>query len=194
MKSICVFCGSNLGNSVRFSEGARILGKRLAEEGITLIYGGANIGLMGAIADAALESGGSVIGVLPKFLQDKEIAHTGLTELILCETMHERKTRMFELAQGFIAMPGGFGTLEEIIEILTWQQLGLHKYPVGFLNIEGFFHSLQNFFDQMESVSLLKPENKKMALFEDTVEGLLQSMKSYRAPEVSKWISKSVIT
>ncbi|MCB0327968.1 MAG: TIGR00730 family Rossman fold protein [Bdellovibrionales bacterium] len=194
MKSICVFCGSNLGNSVHFSEGARALGKRLAEEGITLIYGGANIGLMGTIADAALKSGGRVIGVLPRFLQDKEIAHAGLSELILCETMHERKTRMFELAQGFIAMPGGFGTLEEIIEILTWQQLGLHKYPVGFLNIDGFFHSLQNFFDQMENVSLLKPENKKMALFADTVEGLLQSMKSYRAPEVSKWISKSVIT
>jgi uncharacterized protein (TIGR00730 family) len=139
MKSICVFCGSSNGDDPQFIETARNLGKALAESGITLVYGGANVGLMGAVADASLDSGGSVIGALPQFLQGKEIAHTGLTELILCETMHQRKTKMFELSQGFIALPGGFGTLEEVVEILTWQQLGLHKYPVGFLNVNGFF-------------------------------------------------------
>lgn len=193
MKSLCVFCGSSSGNNPEFIRSAQLLGQYLAENGITLIYGGANVGIMGAIADSTLENGGSVKGVLPKFLQGKEIAHTGLTELIICETMHERKIKMFELSQGFVALPGGFGTLEEVVEILTWQQLGFHKYPVGFLNIGGFFDHLRMFFDEMERTRLLKAENKKMALFGSSVLDLLNTMKSYKAPEVTKWISNSVV-
>lgn len=191
MKSLCVFCGSSFGDNPAFLQAARSLGRQLAEKEINLVYGGANVGLMGAVADSCLESGGKVVGVLPRFLQGKEIAHTNLTELIICETMHERKTKMFELSQGFIALPGGFGTLEEVVEILTWQQLGLHKWPVGFLNVDGFFDHLQMFFDEMERTKLLKPENKKMALFEGRVSDLLLTMDSYCAPEVTKWISKS---
>src|SRR5258708_1188687 len=125
MKSLCVFCGSSVGDDPDFLKTAIALGKTLAETETTLVYGGANRGLMGAIADSALKNGGKVIGVLPRFLEGKEVAHKNLTELILCDSMHERKTQMFERSQGFIAMPGGFGTLEEISEILTWQQLGL---------------------------------------------------------------------
>ncbi|MBK7844448.1 MAG: TIGR00730 family Rossman fold protein [Bdellovibrionales bacterium] len=193
MKSLCIFCGSSSGNNPDFLKSARSLGQYLAENRITLIYGGANVGIMGVVADSTLESGGSVIGVLPKFLQGKEIAHTGLTELILCETMHERKMKMFELSHGFIALPGGFGTLEEVVEILTWQQLGFHKYPVGFLNIGGFFNHLKMFFDEMERTRLLRAENKKMALFGSSVPDLLKTMKSYKAPEVTKWISSSSV-
>jgi uncharacterized protein (TIGR00730 family) len=146
---------------------------------------------MCTVADAALERNGKVIGVLPKLLQDKEVAHNGLTELILCETMHERKTKMFELSEGFIALPGGFGTLEEVLEILTWQQLGLHGFPIGFLNINGYYNHLRLFFNEMESKELLKAENKNMALFSEDILGLLEQMTSYRAPDVAKWISKS---
>lgn len=188
MKSLCVFCGSSSGNNPEFLNAARLLGQFLADENIRLIYGGANVGLMGVVADSVLENGGSVTGVIPQFLKGKEIAHTRLSELILCETMHERKTKMFELSQGFIAMPGGFGTLEEVVEVLTWQQLGLHKYPVGFLNIGGFFDYLSMFFDEMERKELLKAENKNMALFRSSVPDLLNTMKSYKAPQVTKWI------
>ncbi len=191
MKSLCVFCGSSFGSDPTFVEVARTLGRSLADQKVTLVYGGANVGLMGTVADSALEHGGQVIGVLPKFLQGKEIAHTGLTELILCDTMHERKTKMFELSKGFVALPGGFGTLEEIIEILTWQQLGLHKFPVGFLNANGFYNHLRALFDEMERTKLLKSENKSMALFDDHTDSLLKRMKTYKAPEVSKWISKA---
>jgi len=191
MKSLCVFCGSSFGNEPAFAEAAKALGRILANQKITLVYGGANVGLMGAVADSVLENNGRVIGVLPKFLQSKEIAHTGLSELILCDTMHERKVKMFELSQGFVALPGGFGTLEEVVEILTWQQLGLHKFPVAFLNINGFYDHLRLLFDRMESGKLLKAENKQMALFDGSVVGLVEKMKSYRAPEVSKWIAKA---
>lgn len=191
MKSLCVFCGSSVGDDPDFLKAAIALGKTLAETGTTLVYGGANRGLMGAIADSALKNGGKVIGVLPRFLEGKEVAHKNLTELILCDSMHERKTQMFERSQGFIAMPGGFGTLEEISEILTWQQLGLHKFPIGFLNVNGFFHHLKMFFAEMEKKKLLKTENLQMALFADGIFELLEIMKNYQAPEVPKWISKS---
>lgn len=192
MKSICVFCGSSLGNDPKISEAARALGRSMAQQGTTLVYGGAKIGIMGVVADAVLENGGKVIGVIPKFLGDKEIAHSGLTELILCETMHERKTKMFELSEGFIALPGGFGTLEEVIEILTWQQLGLHHHPVGILNVGGFYQSLGQLFDQMESTGFLKPDHKDMALFADSVEALLSKMRAYKPHETGQWITKSV--
>lgn len=178
MKSICVFCGSNLGNGSIFVQTAQSLGTALAEQNITLVYGGSNVGLMGAVADAALKKGGSVIGVLPRFLQQKEIAHPGLSELILCETMHERKKKMFELSQGFMALPGGFGTLEEIIEILTWRQLGLHEFPIAFLNVQGFYDSLLQQFNRMESSDFLSTKNKRMAIFESDIPTLIQKMKN----------------
>lgn len=191
MKSICVFCGSTPGNDPQFLTTARLLGKTLAEEKITLVYGGANVGLMGAVADAAMENGGRVIGVLPHFLQRKEVAHREITELILCETMHERKTKMFELSEGFIALPGGFGTLEEVVEILTWGQLGLHRHPTAFLNVNGYYDSLKALFNHMEQKELLKSENNQMALFGNSVEDVLKKMKNYKAPAVSKWITTS---
>jgi len=149
------------------------------------------VGIMGAVADAVMANKGHVIGVLPKFLQTKEVAHTGLSELILVETMHERKTKMFQLSEGFIALPGGFGTLEEVVEILTWQQLGLHQYPVGFLNVEGYYDHLRLFFQQMEKSHLLRTDHLDMAIFNATVPGLLQDMRSYQPPEVPKWLHKS---
>lgn len=190
MKSISVFCGSSLGRDPEFLNAARHLGKTLAEKDISLVYGGSKVGIMGVVADAALDCGGRVIGVLPRLLQRKEISHTGLTELILCETMHERKMKMFERSEGFIALPGGFGTLEEVVEILTWQQLGLHQFPIGFLNVRGFYNHLQLFFEQMVNSELLKPEHRTMAIFEDSVPALLQRMGSYQAPPVPKWLSE----
>jgi uncharacterized protein (TIGR00730 family) len=191
MKSLCVYCGSSLGDDPSFASMARLLGYTIAKSEITLVYGGANVGLMGTVADSVLDHGGKVIGVLPKFLVEKEIAHTGLTELILCETMHERKTKLFELSQGFIALPGGFGTLEEIFEVLTWQQLGLHKFPIAFLNINGFFDHLRSLFDEMECKKLLKPQHKNMVIFGNEVPAVLDKMRGYRGPEVAKWISEA---
>lgn len=169
------------------------LGKVLAEADIKLCYGGAKVGLMGAVANGALDNGGRVVGVLPKFLADKEIAHTQLTELILCDSMHERKKKMFELSEGFIALPGGFGTLEEVTEILTWQQLGLHSFPVGFLNISGYYNDLLSFFAHMTSRQLLKPENHAMVLASPNVTDLLHDMQNYKAPSVQKWIKKTMV-
>ena len=189
MKTICVFCGSSSGSNREYLVSARKLGHFFAHNKISLVYGGASVGLMGAVADSILAEGGRVIGVLPGFLQEKEIAHKKLSQLIVCNSMHERKQKMFELSDGFIALPGGFGTLEEILEMLTWQQLGLHKKPIGFLNVQGFFNNLKQLFNHMENEKLLKPENKQMALFAETIPELLDLMKKYRAPATSKWIS-----
>lgn len=149
MKNITVFCGSSFGTEEIYKEQAELLGKTLAKQNIGLVYGGANVGLMGAVADGALSENGTVIGVLPNFLRSKEIAHQGLTELILVESMHERKTKMSELCDGVIALPGGFGTLEELFEMLTWAQLGLHKKPIAILNISGFYDSLLELLETM---------------------------------------------
>jgi uncharacterized protein (TIGR00730 family) len=181
MQAVSVFCGSSTGNDPLFLEAARTLGTALARSGITLVYGGARIGLMGVIADAVLAEGGKAVGVLPRFLDPKERAHTGLTELILTETMHERKAKMYELSEGFIALPGGWGTLDEVIEVLTWSQLGLHGYPVALLNVGGFFDQLRGLFDVMERKQLLRPENKKKVLFRDDVGTMLKDMKEFRA-------------
>lgn len=190
MKSVTVFCGSSFGNDAAFEATAEELGYALADKKIKLIYGGAKVGLMGTVADAELERGGEVIGLLPKLLMTKEIAHEGLTELILCESMHERKTKMFERSEGFVALPGGFGTLEEIIEILTWAQLGLHKYPMCFLNVNGYYDHLNHLFQQMEDSKLLKPENRQMAMFATSVAELFEKMNNYDPPVVGKWITK----
>lgn len=193
MKRITVFCGSSYGTEKLFEEQAYTVGKALAKEKIKLVYGGAKVGLMGAVANGALENGGIVIGVLPTFLKRVEIAHEGLSELILVETMHQRKTKMDELSDGTIALPGGFGTLEEFFEMLTWAQLGLHKKPVALLNVNGFFNDLLSFIQTMVDKGFLKQINRDMLLISDNIEDLLQQMKNYKAPTVQKWINKEEV-
>jgi uncharacterized protein (TIGR00730 family) len=190
MKSITVFCGSSFGTEEIYKEQAVLLGQTLAKQNIKLIYGGANVGLMGAVADGVLNAGGEAIGVLPDFLRSKEIAHLGLTELIFVESMHERKTKMNDLCEGVIALPGGFGTLEELFEMLTWAQLGLHKKPIAILNINGFYDSLIELTETMVEKGLLKDVNQKMLLVSDNIDDLLNQMKNYVAPTVGKWIEK----
>ena len=190
MKRVTVFCGSNLGSDKNFQSQATFVGKTLAKNQIEVVYGGAKVGLMGALADGALSEGGRVIGILPKFLSSKEIVHNGLTELIMVDTMHERKTMMNELCDGVIALPGGFGTLEELFEMTTWAQLGLHKKPIGVLNTNGFYNALIVMIQTMVDNGFLKVENQKMILISDTIEDLLQQMKDYVAPKVNKWITK----
>lgn len=188
MKRIAVFCGSSMGNKEIFKNRATRLGRALAERNIGLVYGGAKVGIMGAIADAVLQEGGKVIGVLPRFLQEKELAHKGLTELILVDSMHERKTKMNELCDGVLALPGGFGTLEELFEMLTWGQLGLHKKPVAILNIDGFYDSLNLFIQAMVHNGFLKALNRDMLLADDNIDTILDKMENYKAPEVGKWL------
>ena len=190
MKRITVFCGSSFGTEAIYTEQATLLGKTFAKEKIELVYGGANVGLMGAVADGVLNNGGKAIGVLPNFLRSKEIAHLGLTELILVESMHERKTKMNDLCDGVIALPGGFGTLEELFEMLTWAQLGLHKKPIAILNINGFYDSLIELTKTMVEKGLLKEANQKMLLVSDNIDDLLNQMKNYAPPTVGKWIDK----
>ncbi|TDO73644.1 hypothetical protein EV143_105242 [Flavobacterium chryseum] len=190
MKRITVFCGSSFGSEEIYKEQATLLGQTLAKQNIELVYGGANVGLMGAVADGVLNEGGKAIGVLPDFLRSKEIAHLGLTELILVESMHERKTKMNDLCDGVIALPGGFGTLEELFEMLTWGQLGLHKKPIAILNINGFYDSLIELTKVMVEKGLLKEVNQKMLLVSDNIEDLLEQMKNYVAPTVGKWVDK----
>ena len=190
MNGITVFCGSSSGDKEVYLNTARSLGNALAENNIKLIYGGASVGLMGAVADGALEAGGTVIGVLPRFLEAKEIAHEGLSELILVDSMHERKTRMNELSEGVIALPGGFGTLEEFFEMLTWAQLGLHKKPMALLNVNHFYDTLLTFMGNMVDQGFLKHENLKMILAEENIQTLLEAMKTYSAPKTVKWIDK----
>ncbi len=193
MKRITVFCGSSSGTEDVFEMKARELGIKLAVENIELVYGGANIGLMGAVADGALSEGGGVIGVLPHFLQSREIAHEALTQLILVDTMHERKTRMNDLCDGVISLPGGFGTMEEFFEMLTWGQLGLHAKPIGILNINGFYDELINLLDTMVEKGFLKDINRQMVLVSDDIDDLIGKMKMYKAPDVEKWVSKATV-
>ena len=190
MKRIVVFCGSSSGTDPVYEAKAYETGVLLARLGIGLVYGGAKVGLMGAVADGALANGGEVIGVLPRFLSGKELGHKGLTDLVIVDTMHERKTKMNELSDGVIGLPGGFGTMEELFEMLTWGQLGLHKKPVGILNVAGFYDELINFTQTMVDKGFLKVENRDMLLFADTIEELLTKMSEYRAPATPKWITK----
>ncbi|MBW1654220.1 LOG family protein [Flavobacterium quisquiliarum] len=193
MKRITVFCASSFGTEKIYEEQAIALGKTLAEQNIELVYGGANVGLMGAVADGALNAGGKVIGVLPNFLRSKEIAHQGLTELILVESMHERKTKMNDLCDGVIALPGGFGTLEELFEMLTWAQLGLHKKPIAILNVDGYYDSLIELLKTMTTKGLLKETNREMLLISDNIDDLLLKMRNYTPPTVGKWIEKDKV-
>lgn len=191
MKNVTVFCGSSKGTEGIYEEHAYLLGKALADLDIGVVYGGTKIGLMGAVANGALEHGGRVIGVLPYFLQAKEIAHDALTELILVDTMHERKTKMNQLCDGVIALPGGFGTMEEFFEMLTWAQLGLHDKPMGLLNVNGFYDELIAFVQVMVNKGFLKEVNRDMILYSSQIYQLLEQMNNYRAPVVPKWITKA---
>ena len=193
MNKITVFCGSSTGNKPLFLVQAKSLGTILARRNITLVYGGARVGLMGALADAVLESKGEVIGILPHFLRKKEVAHEGLTKLILVESMHDRKTMMNDHSDAVIALPGGFGTLEELFEMLTWAQLGLHEKPIGILNVAGYFDHLISFLNHMVEQGLLKKANLDMLIVDDDVDTLLNKMMNYRAPLIPKWISEKTV-
>jgi uncharacterized protein (TIGR00730 family) len=188
MKALCVYCGSNTGTGEAYVAGARRLGAVLAERGLGLGYGGAGTGLMGVLADAVLAAGGSARGVIPRALLDKEIAHPNLDELHVVDSMHERKFMLAELSDGFIAMPGGFGTLEEIVEMLTWAQLGIHAKPCGLLNLGGYFDQLLAFFRHAETQGFIRAAHREMLLVESDVEGLLARFRDYEAPRVGKWM------
>lgn len=188
MKRICVFCGSSAGRDPAFAAAARSLGAALVARGVGLVYGGGNVGLMGAIADAVMAAGGSVIGVIPAALEARELAHRGVTELRIVGSMHERKATMERLSDGFVAMPGGFGTLEEIAEMLTWGQLGLHQKPCGFLDVSGYWSSLFDWFQRGVDDELLRAEYRRIALRDQDPEALLDAMARYVAPELPKWI------
>ncbi|MBF7092486.1 TIGR00730 family Rossman fold protein [Flavobacterium sp. ALJ2] len=190
MKRITVFCGSSFGNKKEYETQAFQLGQILSKNNIDLVYGGAKVGLMGVVADGVLNKNGKVIGVLPDFLMKKEIAHDNLTELIIVKSMHERKTKMNELSNGIIALPGGFGTLEEFFEMLTWAQLGLHKKPIGILNSNGFYDLLLEFILKMVNEGFLKEINQQMIIVSTDAQDLINKMKNYVAPEVGKWIKK----
>jgi uncharacterized protein (TIGR00730 family) len=188
MKRICVYCGSNPGLLPAYREAGRLMGNELARRGLGLVYGGASVGVMGSVADGVLESGGSVIGVLPHFFATKEVAHHGLEDLIIVNSMHERKSRMAELSDGFIALPGGWGTFEEIFEMLTWAQLGHHEKPCGLLNVESYYDELYRFLDKAIEQRFVKEEFRPMIMMDQSPAGLLDRFDAYRAPRVKKWI------
>jgi hypothetical protein len=190
MKSICVFCGSSYGALEAYADIARETGRAIAEQGYTLVYGGAKVGLMGTVADAALEAGGKVIGVLPRSLQDKEIGHEGLNELHLVDSMHERKAMMADLSDAFIALPGGVGTLEEIFEVWTWGQLGYHKKPCGFLNAEGYYDHLIAFLDHQTEQGFTKQVMRDMAQIASSPLDMIRQFENYTPPSAPKWINR----
>lgn len=191
MKRICVFCGSNGGADPIYLETAGKVGEFLAREGIELVYGGGRVGLMGKIADSVLENGGRVIGVIPEALAIKEVAHQGLTEIHVVDSMHERKALMAELSDGFIALPGGFGTFEELCEIITWAQLGIHQKPCALLNVAGFYDHLIAQLDLSVTQNFIRDEHRKLVLVENEIGRLYELMKNYEPPAIEKWIDKS---
>ena len=190
MKSICVFTGSSPGAQPAYAEAAEALGRTLAERGLELVYGGAQVGLMGTLADAALASGGRVVGVLPEALVSKEIAHTGLSKLHVVSSMHERKALMAELSDGFVALPGGLGTLEELAEVLTWAQLGLHAKPCGLLDVAGYYTGLLSFLDHAVTERFVHPEHRSLLIAGDVPGALLDQLAAWRAPKLEKWLDR----
>jgi uncharacterized protein (TIGR00730 family) len=191
MKRLCVFAGSNSGTRAEYVTAARDLGRVLAQRKMGLVYGGARVGLMGALADEALAGGSHVIGVMPEALVAKEVAHRGLTELRVVRSMHERKAMMADLADGFVALPGGWGTVEEFFEILTWGQLGFHRKPAGLLNVEGYFDRLLSFVDHGVDEGFVRREQRSMISVAGTAGELLEVLEAYQAPVVEKWITRS---
>jgi len=191
LKSICVFAGSNSGARSEYVAAARELGRVLAQRKLGLVYGGARVGLMGALADEALSGGGRVIGVMPEALVAKEIAHQGLSELRVVKSMHERKATMADLSDGFVALPGGWGTLEEFFEVLTWGQLGLHRKPCGLLNIHGYFDGLLSFAEHCVVEGFVKREHRSMISVSNSPNDLIDGLAAYKAPLVKKWIDRA---
>jgi len=191
IQSLCVYCGSSPGRLEAYSIGARTLAKALVDRNIKLVYGGASVGIMGMVADTVLQLGGQAVGVIPEALARKEIAHKNLSELHVTRSMHERKSMMAELSDGFIALPGGIGTLEELFEIWTWAQPGIHDKPCGLLNVEGYFDSLITFLDHAVAEQFVKQEQGSMLIVESTPETLLDRFQGYVPPVVTKWIEKA---
>ena len=191
IKSIAVFCASSEGIDKQIYNTSYELGEKLAENKIRLVYGGSKRGLMGQVAKGTMVHGGKVTGVIPDFLKTKEVVHTGLDELITTQDMHERKLKMHELSDAIIALPGGFGTFEELFEIVTWAQLGLHKKPIGILNINGFYDDLLKMFEKMVGKGLLRQQNLDILLIADNFEELFELMKAYQPLPVPKWMNKN---
>ena len=187
--AICVYCGSSSGMHPEYAEQARAFGTEMARRNIALVYGGGKVGLMGTVADAVLTAGGKAIGVIPRQLVELEVAHPGLSELIVVETMHQRKTRMFELSDAFVALPGGFGTMDEMFEMLTWAQLGLHRYPCAFLDVRGYYRDLRTLMEHMVDESFVKAAQRDSIWFGDDIAALLDWMRDYEGSYTPKWIS-----
>ena len=188
---ICVYAGSNPGTNPAYGEAAEQLGRLMAERGIGLVYGGGRTGLMGRIADSVLAAGGTVTGIIPQFLMDKEVGHQGLQELRIVSTMHERKALMAELSDGFIALPGGIGTLEELFEVWTWAQLGRHDKPCGLLNAAGFYDGLAAFLDHVAGERFMQPKHRGMLIARDSAAGILDAFAAYQPPAVEKWLDEA---
>ncbi|WP_434025811.1 TIGR00730 family Rossman fold protein [[Pseudomonas] boreopolis] len=190
MKSICVYCGSNAGNKPIYAERAIVLGQRIARDGLRLVYGGGNVGLMGLVANAVLEAGGEVTGVIPQQLADWEVAHRGLTELQVVGSMHERKMRMFDLSDAFVALPGGFGTMDEMFEMLTWRQLGIGNKPCAFLDVEDFYAPLIGMIDRMVEERFLHPAQRADLWHGSDIDAMLEWMRGYTPAQAEKWIDE----
>ena len=188
IQSVAVFCGSSKGFSSIYTDAARQLGQVILRENWKLIYGAGNVGLMGVLADEVLAGGGQVMGTIPQFLVDKEVAHQGIQELVICDTMHERKLKMVEAADAFISIPGGFGTLDECFEILTWRQLNIHSNPVAIWNVNGYFDSLIQQMEHMVKEGFLKKENKDLLLIEEDLDQLIEAIKRPMEQAEDKWI------
>jgi uncharacterized protein (TIGR00730 family) len=190
LSRICVFCGASVGADPAYRQAAVALGTLLARRKIGLVFGGGHVGLMGAVADAALAAGGEAIGVLPRGLQVRELGHEGLTELRIVGTMHERKATMADLADGFIALPGGMGTLEETAEALTWAQLGIHQKPVGLLDVAGYWRPLAAFLDHAVAAGFLRPDQRRLCLMEEEAGVLVDRMEAWEPPGLPRWMSR----
>ncbi len=187
MKKICVFCGSNAGARPEYADAARALAAEMSAHGLGLVYGGGNVGLMGILADAMLDAGAEVIGVIPRALVEKEVAHHGVTKLHVVQTMHERKAMMNELCDGFIALPGGFGTLEEFFEVLTWSQLGYHRKPCGLLDVAGYYEGLARMLDHGVAEKFISPRHRALVIAETDVSRLVQRLAEFKPADTSKW-------
>ncbi|MHB1056603.1 MAG: LOG family protein [Rhodanobacter sp.] len=192
--AICVYCGSSSGRHPEYADQARAFGAEMARRGIALVYGGGKVGLMGTVADAVLAAGGKVVGVIPRQLVELEVAHPGLTELVVVETMHQRKTRMYELSDAFVALPGGFGTMDEMFEMLTWAQLGLHRYPCAFLDVRGYYRDLRTMMEHMVDERFVRPEQRDSIWFGDSMAGLFDWMQAYEGSHIPKWIDTSSVS
>jgi uncharacterized protein (TIGR00730 family) len=190
LSSICVFCGSNAGVGPAYLEAAEHVGRSLAERRVRLVYGGAHVGMMGALADAAIAAGGEVTGVIPRQIVDLEVGHRGVADLRVVGSMHERKALMADLADAFVALPGGIGTLEELFEVFTWAHLGLHRKPLGLLDVAGYYAPLEAMLDHAVDQRFLRPETRAMLVCDDSLDGLLERFDGWEPPRGAKWIDR----